>query len=945
MLSMKNFDKKIKISPNDKMLYSNEQIKIQSQIKKLLKDNYADGIYHTHVSMIVPCGKFQFNRMSEESFWNMYCDYVKNDFIPFGIAEKPQQYLPVLVDVDLKINSNKKPNVDNDDLYTQEQVKKVILIYQNILNEILEEPTNDKLTCVFLNKPPYKVTSNTTEYIKNGFHLHFPNCFLDKSDQEVHLLPRVRIEMQKQNIFSNLNISNDKIIDENVLNVPWLVYGSVKEEGKLPYLLSKIYDHNVDEISIGEAFNDYKIYDYRENLISVKDNAMHNLPKILSIRVSGRETQEIKRGIVPLEKLKKPLGKPLKKSSDYQKTSLHSDGNEDKRIAKFLMPMISDHRADDYKEWTTMCWVIHNIFKGSDEGLQLWLDFSSRNTEKYHEGESVKLYEQTQDENFTLGTLRYYASIDSPQLYETFKNDEKKQKKSSDDKQEEVLKYFTEISSEEHLANYFLSIKTIWYHQRMKKFYTYCEEDRLWKLTDRECIGAKIHDICYPYLKSTGEKIFSLNKNENDKDKENDNDKTESNNLKTLCKALSRLKTNAGQTAIQSIVIRKCQSNPRDDMIDINFDKSKGLFPLKDKKVIDLKTLIVRDRTKEDYFTKTSNNVFKAKESVNYQYVRQYFREVLNTNDEKYVDYLLSAIGYSLTGENNLKRFFQLLGVGNTGKSLFIHLLSEILSCFSNQAPDSIFKAKKTEAVHDQALFAIINYRAVTISELAEKESYNVKLMKAISGGDSMNIRRCGGDENISVQNTSVLWSASNEIPQYDNDKAFIERMRIISFNKVFPKDGKKKAELLSYKDDFFTVCCEMAKLYYDNNGFDDVKQVIDNTNLVVGEKDSFKNYLEDGFITDFKLTGISVIGTSGVEIPAKYNRVKKDSIYLSYQHWFSYSSEGSTLLGKKVFYKRFEDEFKGKIVENEKLYWKGIIRNNDEPDDEVVEKRRGPPL
>ena len=64
-------------------------------IEKILKQNYVDGALHTHVSMVQPRGKFQFNRHNLEEFWDSYADKIQSEKDPvIGIAEKPQHYLP-----------------------------------------------------------------------------------------------------------------------------------------------------------------------------------------------------------------------------------------------------------------------------------------------------------------------------------------------------------------------------------------------------------------------------------------------------------------------------------------------------------------------------------------------------------------------------------------------------------------------------------------------------------------------------------------------------------------------------------------------------------------------------------------------------------------------------------------------------------------------------------
>src|SRR3990167_3968555 len=93
-------------------------------------------------------------------------------------------------------------------------------------------------------------------------------------------------------------------------------------------------------------------------------------------------------------------------------------------IAKKLMPLLADFRASENGEWMTVGWALYNISEGSTEGLDLWCDFSSRCEEKYDEGTCIYQWEKMVEKDITLGTLRYYASIDNPEAYKTFKKEE-----------------------------------------------------------------------------------------------------------------------------------------------------------------------------------------------------------------------------------------------------------------------------------------------------------------------------------------------------------------------------------------------------------------------------------------------------------------------------------------------------------------------------------------
>jgi len=239
-------------------------------MQKLLRKYYVDGIFHTHVSLIQPKGRYQFNRPGLEEFWGLYNQLIHgNKDAVIGIAEKPQHYLPVIVDVDIKIKDEGEEI--GEKLYTEQQVKDVIQVYQSVLRKIVEDCTDFKLTCVLLEKDLYTITKNEVTYLKHGFHLHFPYCFLNKVDQEVHLIPRVQEMLNEMKSFENLGFENSgDVIDKACCSVPWLLYGSRKSESAHPYLVTKVFDSEMEEMSLEKAFKRYQIFDEKERLLKIK---------------------------------------------------------------------------------------------------------------------------------------------------------------------------------------------------------------------------------------------------------------------------------------------------------------------------------------------------------------------------------------------------------------------------------------------------------------------------------------------------------------------------------------------------------------------------------------------------------------------------------------------------------------------------------------------------
>ena len=393
-------------------------------IKKILKLNRVEGIFHTHVSLIQPKGKFQFNRQTLEEFWEAYCNYIEkgvedNIDCVVGIAEKPQQYLPILVDVDLCIRDNEE-KLENDSLYSEEQLKFIVETYQSVLRKIVDNCTDEDLMCIVLEKDMYQITKNEITYFKNGFHLHFPNIFLNKIDQETQLIPRVKESVKDAKLFGNLGVEDSaSVIDSQCCKVPWLLYGSRKEgDHHKPYVVTKVYDSHLNIISLEKAFKKYQIFDHREHLIDVKGRVAHYLPRILSIVPYGRTIKEIKQGIV--SPIKEKLKKERKSSAQHNKLCL----DDTLKVIKRLLPMLSEFRANERNEWLNIGWIIFNETDGHPDGLDLWCEFSSRCEDKYDENVCIHTWERMTKGDLTLGTLRHYASIDNPNEYKKFKDEQ-----------------------------------------------------------------------------------------------------------------------------------------------------------------------------------------------------------------------------------------------------------------------------------------------------------------------------------------------------------------------------------------------------------------------------------------------------------------------------------------------------------------------------------------
>ena len=745
------------------------------EIENILKSRYTDAIFHTHVSLINPKGKFLFNRETLENFWDKYSKVVLNNKKEiFGIAEKPQPYLPVLGDIDIKIKETEDMNLGQH-IYTTEQLHSIIEIYQSVLRNIVEDCTDEQLLCVVLEKPIYRVTKNDSTFVKNGFHIHFPNIFLKKTDQEVQLIPRIKDLISESNIFSNIGIEDSgSVIDDACCKVPWLLYGSRKNENSEAYLVTKIINYEGNEISLDKAFKHYKIYNHKEKLINIKNNIEFYLPRILSIIPYTRETSELRSGLIsPLkEKIKK-------KRKNNEKKIMKVSVKESLAISKKILPMLSQFRAEDRNEWMTIGWILYNIGDGSTEALEQWCDFSSRDKENYDEGTCIFEWEKMIKKDFTLGTLRYFASIDSPELYKKFKKERTDiyVRDSLSGSHHDLAKVLYEEFGDEFVCSSIIN-KT-WYQFKNHKW---SEIETGVDLRNKISIevAKKFNDIIKELMmKGCNDNIDASDKLDND------------NRMKKYYKILGNLKS----APYKNNIMREAMDIFYDRRFRDKLNKNPYLICFKNG-VYDLKLNMIRPGRPEDFISKSM--------PVEYKEFYESDEEVLNVYDflekvfpDKSVRKYFMDIGSDVfVGGNHQKQVYFWTGEGDNGKSVTQSLFEKMLGELAIKFSTTLITGKKTAngSANPELSRAGDGIRWATLEEPDGDEQINIGTLKNLSGNDSYWARDLfqKGKEAKEITPMFKLIFICNKLPKLKySDKATWNRIRVIPFESTFVRPGK----------------------------------------------------------------------------------------------------------------------------------------------------------
>ena len=723
-------------------------------ITKFLNNHKVDSAtYYSHVGLFNPTGRFQFTREQFEELFNLYSESVGKK----GIAEKPEQFIPLLADIDLKLEF--LPNDKKERLYTIKEVELVIQTYQKILSQVVEDISDEQLICILLEKDPYIDEKHDKCYLKSGYHLHFPFVFINKVDQEVHILPRIKKELKKMNLDD---------IDNSYIKNAWLMYGSSKSEKHHPYLVSKYYDKNCKEISLTEALTNYHIYDKDEEVISFERNIDYYLPRILSTKIYGRDEYicEIKPNLPSLIKNNIIKYEENTEIRPFRKLTI----KENILQLQELMPLVSDWRANEYTEWITIGWALYNLTDGGKEGLDMWLEFSQKCPDKYNEATCLFEWKKmTNKDKYTIGSFKYWAKEDNEEKYKMLK------RKRVTDIIEKTLE--SENGTHNDIA------KTL-FEECEEEFKCASLHDKTWFQFQNH--GWKeIEEGIYLRLKISNElwDLYEIKHTEYMKKWKESKDNKKPESMKIIEKIMKNLKSSPFKNNIMKEAMEFFYDAKFNDKIDANpwiIGFQNGVY--------DLKTCTFRDGHPSDYISmKMAVEYDEAMTDTHptvcdvYDFLEKIFP------DKSIRTYFLDISSDIFVGGNQNKIIQFWSGEGDNGKSITQILFEKMLGNYSIKLPTSLITGKRTQssAACPELVRAGNGVRWIVLQEPDQKDFLNIGVLKELSGNDTYYARGLykKGKEITPMFTVAVI---CNNPPKAHGDRAFWNRLRIIPFESTF---------------------------------------------------------------------------------------------------------------------------------------------------------------
>jgi phage/plasmid-associated DNA primase len=729
----------------------NKNISLNQFIKKF----YVDDKYSSHVNMIQPCGRFRFPRQNLDNLFNFLPNYINQH----GLAEIPGTYIPLYFDFDYKIliDDIKENEIFNNKLYPIEKPIEIINVINSILSKFVDE---NKLHACLLEKDMYQ----SSKYMKSGIHIHYPKIFIKREIFVNNIFPLIKNQIAEL---------------DNVYNNPWLMYGAVKDLNNKPYLLTKIYNHLLNEMTVTECFHDYKIFDSNENQIEItSDNIESLLPKIFSINPSNREIVEIN------TKNFSPINVTQEKEKVKNERVFPININADREKLLICLPHIKKYN-NEYEIWRKVLIVCKSLYD-DDEGYDIF-DKWSQDADSYDDARNRIIWDQC---NITNGNIGIIINIlKQKDLYNQLRNQLYKKIKS-------IVSLETLLfSTQKEYANIIHHIfKDSCYYTITHGWILYNDETGLWEENFHDDfivshISETLLDLFDEHMEKSKNDLRQLNET-----LENTDDKVEKYAIKNKIKELEKQfkewgkkRSKCGSFSFTTQVMKYLKSNCLQSKGFIKeFENKPELFAFNDGTCINILTGERRKIEKTDKILYSVSYDYPERNQVDMDLVRDLLLDIFDTQD-KVKDYI-NFTSLSLYGKNNNEKTAFHIGDGRNGKGVCDELCEQTFDVY--YAPISNNILCKTESEYnagDNSELKRLEYKRYVIASEPDKNStFKTDTIKKLSGNDSISCKSMGKDKCEFIPKF-IINTLMNKLLQFSHrDTALDNRVVIFKYENEF---------------------------------------------------------------------------------------------------------------------------------------------------------------
>lgn len=791
---------------------------------------------YTHVSMGNRTGHYYLSATNDHEFYQNYNKIVESD-ARICLAEKQGDYIPLLGDIDIKIETEGN-GINNfkeiRTLYSSEELVGTIKCFQDTIKKFVLQPNDKIFTCVVLEKKPYiqtKIKKNEEGnqpkeifFLKNGFHLHFPYLFLEKEKIKNVLIPKIKESISLftlgngKKLFADHTENPENFVDD-VTNKCWLMYGSSKSEELKPYKLTEIYNHELVKITPIEAFKFGQFFTREEEPLQITEkNVIKILPQLLSISSIKKEIFNIK---TPTD-LKVPTKLYLKqKLKDIEMVESSENIRKNLIQAKDLLKILKTSRADEYNSWWDIGIILFNIGHGCEEAFKLW-DKWSRNSDNYDEDECLKVWERMEKRDTrtkSIGSLRWYAKQDNIKKYNEFVEKTHGLYLDEDNLLKSVMsveimttdaplaRLLLDMFSDTYIFSddgwYFFN-GIIWSPVKVLKEFRFKLEHIAIKYKQ---FKKKIIDLLYQEDSDSGRSSGE----ESDDEQEKLTKKSKAiltSKKQDINKAINKLENFTSQNGI----LKMCEVLFYNEEFSELLDDNHLIIAFKNG-VFDFETLTFRKGLQSDYLSKTLNTIYDetlTNESEEVIQLQDFLRKICP--DKSVRKYFIDQTCEVFRGGNRDKIAMFWTGNGNNGKSVTQRLFETMIGKkLAIKLSTSVLTERIQPGQPNPQLSRLRGgVRWGVFDEWSKTEQILSGSLNVLTGGDSLPCRDLfqKGSESSDFTPMFKMLCICNELPNLkDAVDATWDRIRIIPFESKFVAREKCPPTLKEQKQKKIFLC------------------------------------------------------------------------------------------------------------------------------------------
>jgi len=764
---------------------------INNNLREFLDSHKTDGA-STHTSM--NGGNYFIGEDDIDEFYDLYVDSILDGEKQF-ITEKSTNIGPCRVDFDFLYDKDVSKH-----LHTQDQVKAFTHAYLTAIREFVVIPENVQVFIMEKRKPTY---STKKKLMKSGIHILVPDV---KTHKCVEQRVRRMLLNRMDEFFTGLPLleSWDKVYDEAVVNrsSPWTLYGSRKPDSidpnALPYTISYVLRWDGNDCAVME----------NQPFASMSNSLL----KTLTIRRHDEEQTEmteegkklydaIQSGLADNARRTVTRGRPVhrsekpssRQSSPNARITQPLDPEKREYLRKHTMNL-KQERAAEYDRWVQVGICLHNIHP---DLLDVFLDFSSQNHDKYNEADCIQKWNtltyRNDGEKMGEGTLRYWSKEDNIQQYMTIE----------DENIERLIKAACSLTEFDVASVIHAKFRDNYKCSDFKNNVWYRWAGHIWKETDSgvDLLLRLSKEVAQIFFKKMVEVVSEMNNSNlmlclSPEDKK-DCKKCEYCILEMEREGFEKVYKQLKKTAFKSNVMRECRELFFDEFFNLKVDANKDLIAFNNG-VMDLQTMEFRDGKPDDYIS-FSTGIDYDVDKPYYEYaawpkVEKFIREVLP--DPEVREYFMKHLATCMIGGNPAQKFHILTGSGSNGKSMIINLMTKVLGDYACTVPISLLTQKRKGSGNAAPEVARMKGRRfVTMQEPDEAITFNTGLMKELTSGEKMYARdlfKSGSEFEIQAK----FHLACNDKPKINTtDGGTWRRLAVLNFLSKFVQHPKESNE------------------------------------------------------------------------------------------------------------------------------------------------------